>query len=190
MNAIEFSNLRPPVAAMNQIRNVVHSFNFLQPRPQVAAMKQIKGAFPHWESCCCKPAISTEGKGYRSKGYRRLFNLCTKSEMSNLEFFRLLPLADPDTARVGSWPWVRCSPELRDSRDDDVVDTFIDTAIPTTRRLTQTASHLRAANSWQSCRYHHPQTESAITSTLRRWRSPFHMVSSCRGSPLPRGWQT
>jgi hypothetical protein len=56
--------------------------------------------------------------------------LCTKSKMSNLQFFRRLPLADPDTASAGPWLWVCCSPELQDRGDDDDVDTFFDTASP------------------------------------------------------------
>jgi hypothetical protein len=125
VNAIELSNTRPQVAAMNQIRDALHAFDFLQPRPQVAATNQTQGALPHWERYCCKSAISSE-----DKSYRRLFNLCTKSKMSNLQFFRRLPLADPDTASAGPWLWVCCSPELQDRGDDDGVDTFVDTTSP------------------------------------------------------------
>ena len=47
-----------------------------------------------------------------------------------LEFLRRLPVADPETASVGPWLWVHCSPELQDSSDEKDLDTFIETASP------------------------------------------------------------
>jgi hypothetical protein len=47
-----------------------------------------------------------------------------------LEFLRRLPVADPETANVGPWLWVHCSPELQDSSDDKDVDAFVDAASP------------------------------------------------------------
>ena len=47
-----------------------------------------------------------------------------------LEFLCRLPIADPDTARVGPWLWVRCPKELQEWCRSGDLAAFLETAEP------------------------------------------------------------
>jgi hypothetical protein len=142
-----------PTPAPATAKPAVNALDFLKSRPQVAAMNQTQNARPQKRAATPAPALpskaaKTQTPDADSLVYKKasvpVHQLTevellppTSSQSSSwqqhetiLEFLRRLPVADPETANVGPWLWVHCSPELQDSRDDDDVDAFIDSATP------------------------------------------------------------
>ena len=135
MNAIDFLKSRPQVAAMNQTQNSRPQKQAATPAASPAPAppsKVAKTQVPDKVSVVYKKAMPsvhglgapepTQPSSSRSSSWQQHETI--------LEFLRRLPVANPETANVGPWLWVHCSPELQDSRDDDDVDGFIDSATP------------------------------------------------------------
>ena len=131
----------------------VDALDFLKSRPQVAAMNQARNVLPQKRSSTPAPALPSKVAKTQSPDrgsfdftraaqppfdFANLDHLPPSSSRSSswqanetiLEFLRRLPVADPETASVGPWLWVHCSPELQDSSDEKDLDTFIETASP------------------------------------------------------------
>jgi hypothetical protein len=137
VNALDFLKSRPQVAAINQTQSSRPQKRAATPAASAAPappLKVAKTQVPDAESYVYKRAMPSA----HDLGQKDLKTLPTSSLRSDswqqnetiLEFLRRLPVADPETANVGPWLWVHCSPELQDSRDDDDVDGFIDSATP------------------------------------------------------------
>jgi hypothetical protein len=135
VNALDFLKSRPQVVAINQTQNSRPQKRAATPAASPAPAppsKVAKTQVPDKESFVYKKAMPsvhgigvpepTQPSSSRSSSWQQHETI--------LEFLRRLPVADPETANVGPWLWVHCSPELQDSRDDDDVDGFIDSATP------------------------------------------------------------
>ena len=142
-----------PTPAPAPAKPAVNALDFLKSRPQVAAMNQIQIGRPQKRAAAPDPlppskAAKTQSSDTDSFVYKKAIPPAddlgalkpippVTSQSSSwqqhetiIEFLRRLPVADPETANVGPWLWVHCSPELQDRSDHDDVDAFIDTASP------------------------------------------------------------
>lgn len=63
-----------------------------------------------------------------------------------LEFLRRLPVADPATARVGPWLWVRCSRQLQEFNPEKNLEAFMETAEPLLGALTEQRTIIEQQN--------------------------------------------
>jgi hypothetical protein len=142
-----------PTPAPAPAKLAVNALDFLRSRPQVAAMNQTHSSLP--QKRAASPAAAIPSKAAKAQtsdqapaaskkaippahdfGSLKFIPPITSQSSSwqqyetILEFLRRLPVADPETANVGPWLWVHCSPELQDSSDDKDVDAFVDAASP------------------------------------------------------------
>lgn len=132
VNALDFLKSRPQVAAMAQTQNSRPQKRAATPTPANPS-KAAKTQVPDTGSYVYKRAMPSH-----DPGLKELKPLPTSSSRSDswqqnetiLEFLRRLPVADPATAEVGPWLWVRCSSQLQDRANDKDLASFIETASP------------------------------------------------------------
>ena len=142
VNALDFLKSRPQVAAMNQIQNNRPQKRAAPPAPAPPS-KAAKTQTPDTDSFVYKKAIPPAHDLGTLKPIPPAASQPSSWQQHEtiLEFLRRLPVADPETANVGPWLWVHCSPELQDSSDDNDVDAFVHAASPLLESLLKTASH-------------------------------------------------
>jgi hypothetical protein len=119
---------------------------FLKSRPQIAAMSTMReDVKPAAVPQSLQPAQARREPAEDPKPIQRAESLPDHAGVSAmdpdsnswesdhetmLEFLRRLPVADPATADVGPWLWVRCSRELQDRNSLKDLDTFVEIAGP------------------------------------------------------------
>jgi hypothetical protein len=134
VNALDFLKSRPQVAAMNQIQNDRPQKRAAPPAPAPPS-KAAKTQTPDTDSFVYKKVIPP---AHDLGTLEPIFPSSSRSLRSDswqphetiLEFLRRLPVADPNTARVGPWLWVRCSSQLQDRANDKDLNSFLETATP------------------------------------------------------------
>ena len=121
VDALTFLKARPQIAAMNNMRKVA------QPATSPRRLQYVE-------------ATPTSGNALEpTGGLPEITNDFSMDSESNsweqphetiLEFLRRLPVADPATARVGPWLWVRCSKELQDWNGSHDLGAFMEMTEP------------------------------------------------------------
>lgn len=120
INALDFHKSRPQVAAMDQAQaqRATRPQAVVEPKPaatqtNTSKVSETEAAASHVPSTdLTEPQLPLFHTGAAASW---------KQHETILEFLRRLPVADPATARVGPWLWVRCSRDLQDwTWDGDV----------------------------------------------------------------------
>jgi len=125
VNALEFLKSRPQIAAMNSMRKTATPTatpQSLQPAKAgpTSTIQDLKSV-QRTQYLPELPRASTMDPESDSR---------EKRHETILEFLRRLPVADPDTARVGPWLWVRCPKELQDWGRSHDLAAFMEAADP------------------------------------------------------------
>jgi hypothetical protein len=124
VNALEFLKSRPQIATMNSMRKVVTPTAF----PQASQSAEAGPAPPKDLNPIQRPG--TLPQHIKAPVTDPDSDSWEQQHETILEFLRRLPVADPDTARVGPWLWVRCAKELQDwSRSHDL-EAFLEASSP------------------------------------------------------------
>lgn len=128
-------------------KDPVNALDFLKSRPQIAAMNSMRKAATSTtapqslQSAKAGPTAIIEDVNSTQRA-ESLPELITASAMDPtspsweqkhetiLEFLRRLPVADPATACVGPWLWVRCPKELQEWGRSGDLAAFLETAGP------------------------------------------------------------
>jgi hypothetical protein len=150
-------------AASAPTKEPLDALDFFKSRPQVAAMNSMRKAFtppvaPQSLQSAKRvptPTIEDLNSTRRTQSLPELTRASTMDPESGswqehhetiLEFLRRLPVADPDTARVGPWLWVRCAKVLQEWGPSHDLEAFFETAGPLLEGLSEQRKILEQQN--------------------------------------------
>lgn len=124
VNVLDFLKSRPQIAAMDTMRKSA------QPAAVIAPLQSAKAVPRLVEESKSVLPEATLFRNPRMSAMDPDSDSWEQEHETVLEFLRRLPVADPDTARVGPWLWVRCARELQDFNNSEDLGEFLETTEP------------------------------------------------------------